>query len=326
MKFQRRQFLHLAATATAVPALSRIATAQTTYPSRPITMIVPLAAGGPLDAVARVIAEQMRRSLGQPIIIENVTGADGGIATSRVARARPDGYTIEFGFQGPNVLNGAFYSLPYNVLDDLAPISLLATAPVVLYAKKTMSGNDLRELIAWLKANPNKASHGFYSAVDHLLIAFFQKETGTQTTLVPYRGLAPAMQDLVAGNIDLLNGSPASLPLMRAGNIKAYAVTSDRRLALAPDIPTYAEMGLPTLSFSTWFGLFAPKGTPTGIITKLNKATEEALAETPVRSRLVDFGYEVFPREKQTPEALSALRKGDVEIVAQGRSARGGSV
>jgi tripartite-type tricarboxylate transporter receptor subunit TctC len=193
----RRRILGLAVGAAALPAVSRIAMAQT-YPLRPITLIMPLAAGGSLDTTGRILAERMRRSLGQPIIIENVSGADGSIGTGRAASARPDGYTIDLGIQGTHV-NGAFYSLPYDVLNDFAPISPLVTAPLVFFARKTMPPKDLRELIAWLKANPNKAAAGIYSAGGRLQATFFQKETGTQLTVVPYRGGAPAMQDLVSG-------------------------------------------------------------------------------------------------------------------------------
>jgi tripartite-type tricarboxylate transporter receptor subunit TctC len=313
MKLPRRTFLQLAAATAAMPAISQIATAQTTYPVRPITMIVPFAAGGGGDVVGRVVAERMKGSLGQPIIVENVSGADSSIGVGRAARARPDGYTIELGEIGGHVLNGAFYSLPYDLLNAFAPISPLETNPVVLFARKTMPAKELNELIAWLKANPNKASAGIAAPVFRLLAASFQKETGTQFTLVPYRGGAPAIQDLVAGQIDLFFGTTVFIPQVRAGSIKAYAVTSDTRMALAPNIPTFAEMGLPALSFYNWAGLFAPKGTPKDIIGKLNGAAVEALAEPAVRSRIVDFGYEIFPRERQTPEALGALVKADAE-------------
>jgi tripartite-type tricarboxylate transporter receptor subunit TctC len=310
MKLPRRQFLHLAAGATALPAVSRFAWAQA-YPTRPITMIVPFAPGTAADAVARVLAERMRRVLGQPIIIENVGGAGGSIGTGRVARARPDGYTIDLGVTSTHALNGAFYSLPYDVLNDFAPVSALGTSASIFYAKKTMPAKDLRELIDWLRANPNKASAEVVTAGWHLLTAFFQKETATQFTFVPYR--SRAMQDLLAGQIDLLFNVPDALPLVRAGSIKAYAVASDTRLALAPDIPTFGEMGLPTISYSAWWGLFAPKGTPGDIIGTLNAAIVEAIADPAVRSRLVDLGVEVFPRERQTPEALGVLVKADAE-------------
>jgi tripartite-type tricarboxylate transporter receptor subunit TctC len=310
MKLPRRTFLQFAGAAATVSAFSRVARAQA-YPARPITMIVPFAAGGPTDVIGRVLAERMRRSLGQPVVIENVTGADGSIGTGRAARARPDGCTIDLGSTSAHVLNGALYSLQYDVLNDFAPISPLGAAPYVLYARKTIPANDLRELITWLKANPNKASAGFPSGGLHLVTAFFKKQTGTQFTLVPYRG-NPA-QDLVAGQIDLAFNTPDQLPLMRAGSVKAYAVTSDTRIAMAPDIPTFGEMGLPALSFSGWWGLFAPRGTPKDIIGKLNAAAVEALADQAVHVRITDLGLEVFPRERQTPEVLGALVKADAE-------------
>jgi tripartite-type tricarboxylate transporter receptor subunit TctC len=311
MKLARRKLLQLAAGAAALPAVSRVARAQT-YPARPITMIVPLAAGGGTDVVARVLAERMRGPLGQPIIIENVTGAEGSIGAGRVARARPDGYTITIGFLGSHVVNGAYYSLPYDAINDFAPISLLVTFPIVLFARKTMPAQSLNELIAWLKANPN-VSAGTFAAGQRLLCAFFRKETMTQFTLVPYRGEAAATQDLIAGQIDLLFSSPDSLPLARSGSIKAYAVTGDTRSVLAPEIPTMAEMGWPSVSYSTWFGFFAPKATPREIISRLNAAAVEALADPAVRSRFIDLGLEIFPRERQTPEALGALQRSDAE-------------
>jgi tripartite-type tricarboxylate transporter receptor subunit TctC len=312
MKLPRRTFLQFAGVAVAAPAFSRVAAAQT-YPTRPITMIVPFPPGGQTDAVARVLAERMRGVLGQAIIIENVSGAGGSIGTGRAARARPDGYTIDLGLSNTHVLNGAFYSLPYDVLSDFAPISPLGTTALILYAKKKMPAKDLRDLVDWLKATPNKASAGIIIAGHHLLMTFFQKETTTQFTFVPYRGIAPAIQDLVAGQIDLLFSPPDMLPLMRAGSIKAYAVASDTRLALAPDIPTFAEMELPAVSFPGWYGLFAPKGTPKDIIAKINAAAVEALADPAVQSRLIDLGLEIFPHERQTPEALGALVKAAAE-------------
>jgi tripartite-type tricarboxylate transporter receptor subunit TctC len=276
-------------------------------------MIVPFPAGGGTDVIGRVVAERMRGSLGQPIIIENVGGADGNIGAGRAARARPDGYTIDLGSSSTHVLNAAFYSLQYDVLNDFAPISPLTTGSLVLYARKTMPANDLNELIAWLKANPNKASAGITTLDPRVVTAFFQKETGTQFTLVPYRGAAPAFQDLAAGQIDLCFNATGQLPLMRAGNIKAYAVTSGARMALAPDIPTFAEMGLPGLSYSVWFALFAPRGTPREIIGRLNAAAVEALADLAVRQRLTDLGMEIFPRDQQMPEALGAMVKADAE-------------
>jgi tripartite-type tricarboxylate transporter receptor subunit TctC len=310
MKLPRRKFLQLAGAAATVPAFSGTATAQA-YPTRPITMIVPFGAGSSGDLVGRVVAERMAKSLGEPIIIENVAGADGSIGVGRAARAKPDGYTLILGSMSSQVLIGAFYSLSYDVLNDFAPVSPVVTLSLVLFTRKTMPAKNLNELIAWLRANPDKGSAGVISAGYRLVIAFLRRETGTQFTLVPYRGAAPEMQDLVAGQIDLLFDTPVQLPLMQQGSIRAYAVASENRLALAPDIPTFAEMGLPALSFGNWIALFAPRGASKDIITKLNAATVEALADPAVRSRLVDFGMEIFPRERQTPEALGALVKGN---------------
>jgi tripartite-type tricarboxylate transporter receptor subunit TctC len=312
MKRPRRKFLRFAGPAAIVLACPKAAISQT-FPSRPITMIVPLAAGGAVDAVGRILAERMRGSLGQPIIIENVGGADGSIGTGRAARARPDGYTLELGFLGTHVLNGAFYSLPYDVLNDFAPIVPLVRSPLVLFARKTMPANDLNQLIDWLKANPARSSLGYGAPGPHMVAALFAKETGTRSTLVPYRDLAPAIQDLVAGQIDLSFGGPDALPLAQAASIKAYAVTSDTRLALAPDLPTFGEMGLPALSYFTWWAIFAPKGTPSDIIDRLNAAAVEALADPAVRSRFADLGLDIFPRERQTPGALGALVRADAD-------------
>jgi tripartite-type tricarboxylate transporter receptor subunit TctC len=213
------------------------------------------------------------------------------------------------------VLNGAFYSLPYDVLDDFAPISPLIATPYVLFARKTMAANDVNEFIAWLRANRDKASAGIAGAVGvYLVTAVFRKETGTRFGLVPYRGAAPAVQDLVAGQIDLAFFTPDQLRLMRVGKIKAYAVTSDTRLTVAPDVPTFGKMGLPAMSWSSWFGLFAPKNIPGDIISTLNTAVVESLADPAVRSRLIDLGMEIFSRERQTPEALGALQKADAKI------------
>ena len=312
MECPRRKFLQSAVAAAAAPAFSRVATAQA-YPIHPVTMIVPGAAGGPTDVLGRLTAERMRRSLGQPIIVENVSGADGTVGTGRVARAKPDGYTIELGLISTHMLNGALYSLRYDVLNDFAPISPLVTLPYVLYARKSMPANDLGQLIVWLKANPNKASAGFGSSFVHLITVLFQKQTETKFGLVPYRGAAPVFQDLAAGQLDLSFATPDGLSLMQAGSLKAYAVTSDTRLALAPDTPTFAEMGLPAVSFSGWLGFFAPKGTPRDIVGKLNAAAVESLSDPTVQSRLAGLGMEIFPRERQTPEALAALQKADAD-------------
>jgi tripartite-type tricarboxylate transporter receptor subunit TctC len=311
MKLARRKLLHFIAGAAALPAISRVATAQT-YPSRPITMIVPFAPGGAADVVGRVVAERLGKSLGQPVIVENIAGADGTIGVGRAARARPDGYTICLGYTDTNVLNGAFYSLSYDVLGDLVPISPINTSSFFFFARKTMPAADLNEFVSWLKTNPNRASAGIITLGARLLTVLLQRETGMRFALVPYRGGAPAVQDLAAGQIDVLFAPAVFLPLARSGNIKVYAVTSDMRMTLvAPDIPTFTERGLSALSFSAWCGLFGPRGTPKDIVGKLNAVIVDALADPAVRYRTVELGAEIFPREQQTPEALGALVKAD---------------
>ena len=311
----RRQFLHLAAGATALPTVSRIAWAQA-YPSRPITIVVAFPPGGATDVIGRVMAERLKSSLGQPVVVENVTGAAGTLAVGRVARAAPDGYMLSIGQNGSHVVRGATYALPYDLLNDLEPVALLSTGPFVLTARKTMPANDLKGLIAWLKANPDKATQGHAGTggLAHIAGVFFQRETGTRFGFVPYRGIAPAIQDLVAGQIDMAISDPvASLPQVRAGTIKACGVTAKTRLTSAPDIPTLDEAGLPGFDISQWHGLWLPKGTPKSIIAKLNAAVMNALADPAVRARLADLGQEIFPRDRQTPEALGAFQKAEIE-------------
>ena len=287
-----------------------------TYPSRPITIVVPFAAGGSGDTIARILGDHMRTQLGQTIVVENVGGAAGSIGTGRVARSAPDGYTIVSGNWPTHVLNGAVYSLNYDVLKDFEPISLVATELIVLSARKNFPAAKLTDLIAWLRANPDKASAGTTGpgGVGHVVGIFFQKETGTQFQFIPYRGLAPAMQDMIAGQIDLMFDTSAnSLPQVRSGTIKAFGITAKARLAAAPDIPTMDEAGLPGFQLSNWRGLWAPKGTPRDVISKLNAAARSALADPSVRKRLGDLGQELFPPEQLTPEALGALQKAEIE-------------
>ena len=294
-----------------------IASAQAqTYPSKPITIIVPFAAGGQSDALARAISDRMRVTLGQPIIIENIAGAGGTIGVARAARASPDGYTAVIGNWGSFVVSAAVYSLSYDVLGDFEPVALLATEPTVIVARKTLPANDLRELIAWLKNNPDKASVGAsgVGGPSHIFGVFFQKETGTRFQIVPYRGAGPAIQDLVAGQIDIMiTGPTILLNLVRAGNIKAYAVTAKTRMAAAPDIPTVNEAGLPGFYLQVWHGVWVPKGTPKDVVGSLNTAIVDALADSNVRSRFADFAQDIFPREQQRPEALAVLHKAEIE-------------
>jgi tripartite-type tricarboxylate transporter receptor subunit TctC len=280
-------------------------------------MVVPFAPGGATDVIGRTMAERMKSSLGQPVIVENVTGALGTIAVGRVARATPDGYTLSFGANTSHIFPGATYPLQYDLLNDFEPVALISFGPLVLVAKKTMPANDLKGLITWLKANPDKATQGHagIGGPTHTAGLLLQRETGTRFQSVPYRGgAATEIQDLVAGHIDLVICDPvAALPQVRAGTIKAYGVTTKTRLFSAPDIPTLDEAGLPGFDLSLWQGLWLPKGTPKNITTKLNAAVSEALADPTVRARLAGLGQEIFPRDKQTPEALGAFQKAEIE-------------
>jgi tripartite-type tricarboxylate transporter receptor subunit TctC len=299
-----------------VSALAGISTVSAQpYPSRPITIVVPFAAGGPTDVIARTMAQQMRASLGQTVVVENVAGANGNIGVGRVARAAPDGYTLSIGHWSTHVVNGAVYALPYDLLKDFEPISLLATNSYLIVAKNAVPANDLKGLIAWLKANPDKASEGTAGAgsPQHVGGVFFQNATGTRFQFVPYRGAAPAMQALLGGEVDLIIDDPTSaLPQVRAGKIKAFAVTAKARLAAAPEIPTVDEAGLPGFYFSRWHALWAPRSTPNDVIARVNTAVVSALADPAARSRLADLGQEIFPREQQTPQALATYHRAEI--------------
>jgi tripartite-type tricarboxylate transporter receptor subunit TctC len=299
-----------------VTALGIASAGAQTYPSRPITLLVPFAAGGPADALARALGERMRASLGQTVIIENATGASGPIGVGRVVRAPPDGYTLGIGHVGTHVVNGAIFALPFDLLKDLEPVALLPSNSLLIITKKTFPANDLKELIAWLKANPGKASAGTSGAGggSHVNGVYFQNLTDTRFQFVPYRGTGPALTDLIAGQIDLMfDQASNSLGQVRAGTIKAYAVTAKARLPSAPDIPTVDEAGLPGFYTSTWYGMWAPKGTPKPVIAKLSAAVMEALADPVVQKRLGDQGLEFPLPAEQTPEALAAHHKAEIE-------------
>lgn len=315
MKLPRRRFLHLAAGAAALPAASRFARAQS-YPARPITVVSGFAAGGPTDVVMRILAERMRTTLGQPIVIENATGASGSIAVGRVVRAAPDGYTLSVGHWSTHVVNGAVFPLPYDLLRDLEPVALLPNNSMIVVSKKTVPAADLNELIGWIRGNQDRISAGTAGpgSATHVSGVYFQKLTGTRFTLVPYRGTGPALQDLVAGQIDLIvDQATNSLPHVRTGSIKAYAVTAKSRLASAPEIPSVDEAGLPGFYVSVWYGLWAPRGTPKAVIDKFSVAAMEALADPAVRRQYGDLGMEIPAPEQQTPEALRAYHKAEVE-------------
>jgi tripartite-type tricarboxylate transporter receptor subunit TctC len=307
-----RPFFLIAAAVFGLTSMNAGAEAQV-YPSRPITIVVPFPAGGPSDGPARVLAERMRLSLGQPVVVENVAGASGSIGTGRVARAAGDGYTLVLGNSATHVINGAVFKLSYDTQKDFEPISPLVYQSALIVGRKTLPAKNLHELIAWLKANPDNAVQGTGGpgGVPHMIGVFFQKETATRFRFVPYRGIAFAINDLVAGHIDMMfDGANHALPQVRTGAIRAYAVAAKSRLPAAPDIPTVDEAGLPGFHFSAWQALFAPKSTPKPVLTKLNAAIVDALADPAVRQRLAE---DIFPREQQTPEALAALQQSDIE-------------
>jgi tripartite-type tricarboxylate transporter receptor subunit TctC len=286
------------------------------YPSRPITLVNPFAAGGPVDAVARIMSAPMSKALGQPVLVDYTVGAAGTIGVGRVVRAAPDGYTLSIGHWATHVINAAIYPLHYDVLRDLEPVGMICANPLMIVARPSFPAKDLKELIAWLKANPDKASVGTagVGSGTHMGGVYFQSATGTKVQYIPYKGTGPAMQDLLAGRIDMIvDQASNSLPQVRAGKIKAFAVTAKNRLAAAPEIPTVDEAGLPGLYVSVWFGIWAPKGTPHDIVAKLNAAMQSSLADPAVRQRLADLGQEIVPREQQSPEALAAFHKAEAE-------------
>ncbi|HEU0082187.1 MAG TPA: tripartite tricarboxylate transporter substrate-binding protein [Bradyrhizobium sp.] len=301
---KRRDFIRAAAGAVAAwPAIAR---AQT-FPSRGITLVVPFAAGGPTDVLARILAEHMRTTLGQTVLIENVTGASGAIAGLRAARAAPDGYTLTIGHWGTHVLNGAVYSLQYDVLNDFEPVALVGNGPQLIIGRPKLPAKDLRELIGWLKSNKATAGTAGPGSGAHVAGVFFQNLTETGFTFVPYRGAGPALNDLMAGQIDIMfDQATNSLPQVRGGTVKAYAVTSRARLASAPEIPTVDEAGVPGLYIAYWHAIWAPKNTPADVVSVLNAAVRVALADAVVQRRFLELGQETPPPERQTPAALKA--------------------
>ena len=286
------------------------------YPSRPIVIVVPFSAGGPTDALMRVLGERMRASLEQPLLVENVTGAAGTIGVAKVARATPNGYTLSVGHWSTHVINGAIYPLTFDLLKDLDPVARLTSYPMLLVAKNDIPAKDVKEFVAWVRANQDKASAGSIGvgSAAHVAGVNFQSITGLKFQYVAYRGAAPALQDLMGGQIDFLFDHLAhSLPHVRAGKVRAYAVTAPARSPSAPDIPTFDEAGVPGLHVLIWYGLWAPRGTPRDIIARLNAAVREALADPGVSKRLSDLGQVIPPPEQQTPEALAAYHKAEID-------------
>ena len=285
-----------------------------TYPNKSITIIVPFAAGGPSDALSRIMGEHMKGTLGQSFVIENVTGAAGSIGVGRSVRSAPDGYTISFGHLGTHVANGAIYPLPYNLLTDLEPVVLLPSNPMVVVSKNALPTKNLKELLAWLKANQPTAGTAGAGSGSHLAGVYLQSLTGLKLQYVPYRGTAPALTDLVGGQIDIIvDQASNSMQQIRSGGIRAYAITDTKRLKAAPEIPTAEEAGLPGFHMTMWSALWAPKGTPKDVIARLNTAAVTAMADPAVQKRLNDLGLEVPAREQQTPQALGVWHKAEID-------------
>ena len=305
----RRVALALLVVAAAGPAFGQA------YPNKPINLIVPFAAGGPTDLMARIVGERMGKELGQQFIIDNVTGAAGSIAMGKLARSTPDGYTIGIGHLGTNVVNGAIYkNLNYDLINDLEPIALLPSNPLLVVTSNQVPAKDLKELVAYLKANADKISGGTagMGSGSHIGALAFFAVTGTNYQLVPYRGTGPAVQDLIANQIQvMIDQSSNSLPHVRAGKLKVYAVTARQRTAAAPDIPTTAEAGFPGIEVAIWHGLWAPKGTPKDIVEKLNAAAIKALQDPEIRRKLEDLGQDIPTPEQMKSNAFGAYQKAE---------------
>lgn len=286
------------------------------FPTHPITLVVPFSAGGPTDAMARILADHMRTTLGQNIVIENVTGAAGSLGVGRVVRAAPDGYTVSIGHLGTHVANGAIYKLGYDLVADLEPVALLPSNPMIIVSKNAVPAKTLKELIAWLKAKPTPATAGTAGAGSgsHIAGLYFENVTGIKLQYVPYRGTAPALTDLVAGQIDIIiDQTSNSIAQVRAGTIRAYAVTDVKRVKSAADVPSTDEAGLSGFHMTLWSGLWVPKNTPKDIVTKLNAAAVEAMSDPAVRKKFEDLGLQMPPKDKLSPDALGAWQKAEIE-------------
>ena len=293
----------------ALPAAAQV------YPSRPITIVVPFAPGGATDVLPRMLGEVLRARLGQPVVIENVSGAGGTIGLGRVARAAPDGYTIVSGNWSTFVANGAIYTLPYDLVRDFTPIVLLPSNSHLIAGRRSLDADNLSQLVSWLRSNQDKVSMATagVGTASHLAAVLLQSLTGTRFPLVHYRGGGPALQDLLSGQIDLMtNQAAVFLPHGRAGSIKLYAALAKERLPQAPDVPTAAEAGLPGFEISVWNGFWAPSGTPDQVVAKLNAAVVESLAAPELRQRLIDLAYEMPSRDQMAPQALGALQRAEI--------------
>ena len=298
----------------ALLTLSSAAAAEN-YPSHPITMVVPFSAGGPSDAMTRILAERMKTTLGEAILVENTTGAGGSIGVGRVVHSAPDGYTIGFGHLGTHVANGAIYKLGYDLLTDLEPVVLLPSNPMIIVSKNAVPAKSLNELLAWLKSRPEPATAGTAGAGSgsHIAGLAFEAASGVKLQYVPYRGTGPAMNDLVAGQIDLIVDQLSnSINQVRAGTIRGYAVTDAKRAEQASDIATTDEAGLPGFHMTLWSGLWVPKGTPREIVTKLNAAAVDALNDPSVRHQLENLGLQMPAADRLTPEALGDWQKAEI--------------
>jgi tripartite-type tricarboxylate transporter receptor subunit TctC len=299
----------------ALLSLGVAAQAADNFPSRPITIIVPFAAGGPSDAMARILAERLKLSLGQAVLIENVTGAGGSIGVGRAVHAAADGYTISFGHLGTHVCNGAIYKLSYDLVDDLEPVALLPSNPMIIVSRNDVPAKSLAELLAWLKSKGEPATAGTAGAGSgsHIAGLYFEQVSGIKLQFVPYRGTAPALSDLVAGQIDLIVDQISnSINQVRAGTIRAYAITQGARLAQAPEVPTVDEAGLGGFHMTLWSGLWVPKGTPKEIVARLNAATEAALGDPAVQRQLENLGLQMPDKDKSSPEALGTWQKAEI--------------
>ncbi|MBK8324306.1 MAG: tripartite tricarboxylate transporter substrate binding protein BugD [Betaproteobacteria bacterium] len=302
--------------AIAAFAFAALAAQAQPFPQRAVTLVVPFAAGGPVDVVARILAEPMRKSLGQAVVVDNTTGAGGSLGVGRVARAAPDGYTVSIGHWSTHVVNGAVYPLGYDLLKDLEPVAMVGGNPMIVVSKPALPAANLRELVAWVKANQDKVNVGTAGAGSstHIAGIYFQNEIGAKLAFIPYKGTGPAMQDLIGGQIDMMVDQLSnSLPQVRGGKIKGYAITAKERSPAAPEVPTVDEAGLPGLHIAIWYGLWVPRGTPADVIARLNAAVVSALADGPTRDKLAALGMEIVPRERQSPEALGAHQKAEIE-------------